>query len=249
MSEGMAGMVHANDVRIAEGMRTSSSLPTPRWHDRPGTGRSTTPSSQWHRDPGPTSPTSTSSSPGMNEPMGYCFPHFFVLPMYSSASSYRFRPARAGGDAHGDLVADALPRGQRAGQAPDGRSRGSATTRASRRSPPRTSRTCPASSGACTPRGFEYMRLAEAHRGAHLELHRLIDGFLAGPAHDQLVPALHTSTSTPSTAPSSTSSSDLAGAGVGGGQLVVMDGRPCLTCVVLKKRGGHRVEGARRLVG
>ena len=24
--------------------------------------------------------------------MAYCFPHFFVLPMYSSASSYRFRP-------------------------------------------------------------------------------------------------------------------------------------------------------------
>src|SRR3546814_10560515 len=24
--------------------------------------------------------------------MGYCFPHWFVLPMYSSASSYRFRP-------------------------------------------------------------------------------------------------------------------------------------------------------------
>ena len=24
--------------------------------------------------------------------MGYCFPHYFVLPMYSSASSYRFRP-------------------------------------------------------------------------------------------------------------------------------------------------------------
>ena len=40
-----------------------------------------------------TSPTSTSSRPqGTNEPMGYCFPHYFVLPMYSSASSYRFRP-------------------------------------------------------------------------------------------------------------------------------------------------------------
>ena len=29
---------------------------------------------------------------GLNEPMGYCFPHYFVLPMYSSAASYRFRP-------------------------------------------------------------------------------------------------------------------------------------------------------------
>ena len=28
----------------------------------------------------------------MNEPMVYGFPHYFVLPMYSSASSYRFRP-------------------------------------------------------------------------------------------------------------------------------------------------------------
>src|SRR5262249_24215813 len=29
---------------------------------------------------------------GLDEPMGYGFPHYFVLPMYSSASSYRFRP-------------------------------------------------------------------------------------------------------------------------------------------------------------
>src|SRR5690606_35827937 len=29
---------------------------------------------------------------GTNEPTGYSFPHVVVLPMYSSASSYRFRP-------------------------------------------------------------------------------------------------------------------------------------------------------------
>ena len=29
---------------------------------------------------------------GIDDTMWYCFPHFFVLPMYSSATSYRFRP-------------------------------------------------------------------------------------------------------------------------------------------------------------
>ena len=29
---------------------------------------------------------------GFNETFYHCVPHYFVLPMYSSASSYRFRP-------------------------------------------------------------------------------------------------------------------------------------------------------------
>ena len=48
---------------------------------------------RWHREGGSDIPDLNDlDARGLNEPMGYCFPHYFVLPMYSSASSYRFRP-------------------------------------------------------------------------------------------------------------------------------------------------------------
>ena len=59
MSEGMAGMVHANDVAVAEGRRTVALPETPKRPWRAGTGASTTP--WWPGTPraGRTCPTST----------------------------------------------------------------------------------------------------------------------------------------------------------------------------------------------
>jgi len=93
MSEGMAGMVHANDLRIAEGLRdielpADPELAMSTWY------RTLNDSVvDWHRAAGHDVPDLNELEVrGVNEPMGYCFPHYFVLPMYSSASSYRFRP-------------------------------------------------------------------------------------------------------------------------------------------------------------
>ncbi len=95
MSEGMAGMVHANDVRIAEGLRDIELPADPeRGAWRPGTARSTTPSSTWHREAGPRRPRpqrprgarASTSRWATASRTGSC------CPMYSSASSYRFRP-------------------------------------------------------------------------------------------------------------------------------------------------------------
>src|SRR3546814_13349287 len=48
---------------------------------------------EWHRSLGhPVPDLNQLVELGINEPLGYCFPRWFVLPMYSSASSYRFRP-------------------------------------------------------------------------------------------------------------------------------------------------------------
>ncbi len=93
MSEGMAGMVHADDVRIAETLRDvelpddpTQALST--WHRMLNDAVV-----EWHRSEGSDIPDLNGlEAAGLNEPMGYCFPHHFVLPMYSSASSYRFRP-------------------------------------------------------------------------------------------------------------------------------------------------------------
>ena len=93
MSDGMAGMVHASDVQIAEDMRgielsgdAAEQMAT--WHHHLNAAVV-----DWHRSRGSDIPDLNDlEAKGLNEPMGYGFPHFFVLPMYSSASSYRFRP-------------------------------------------------------------------------------------------------------------------------------------------------------------
>ncbi len=116
MSDGMAGMVHANDVQVAEGLRDIE-LP-----DDPAEA-----AALWqrtlndavvsrHRSAGAEIPDLNAlEAQGIGESMYYCFPHFFVLPMYSSASSYRFRPLGPEATLMEILVAHAFPGGQRAG--------------------------------------------------------------------------------------------------------------------------------------
>ena len=93
MSEGMAGMVHRSDVAVAEGLRGMELPDDPAraiaaWHRALNDAVV-----DWHRSQGSDMPDLNDlEARGLNEPMGYCFPHYFVLPMYSSASSYRFRP-------------------------------------------------------------------------------------------------------------------------------------------------------------
>lgn len=190
MSEGMAGMVHANDVRIAEEMHDID-LPAdpkeaiPKWH-RTLNEKVV----RWHRDRGSDIPDLNElEASGKNEPMAYCFPHFFVLPMYSSASSYRFRPlgpeetlmeiwslTRYPADEHREP-----PEPPEIWECDDPRTPPIPTEDFSNL--PRQQRGLHA-------RGFEYMRLSEKAEGHISNLHRTIDGFLARLSHDELRPAL-----------------------------------------------------------
>lgn len=191
MSEGMAGMVHANDVRIAEGLRDVE-LPAD-----PASARSTWERTlndavvRWYRGEGCDIPELNElGALGMNQPMGYCFPHFFVLPMYSSASSYRFRPL---GPEETLMEIWSLTR------FPEG------TTRA-RPSPPEVWEhddprvppiptqdfsNLPRQQRGLHARDFRYMRLSEGIEGGVANFERTVDGFLAGLPYEQLLPALH----------------------------------------------------------
>ena len=172
MSDGMDGMVHAERRAHRRGpARHRAARRRRRWRWRRGTARSTTRSCAGTGTRARDIPDLNElEAQGLNEPMGYCFPHFFVLPMYSSASSYRFRPLGPGGDADGDLVARA----------------GSPRATSRRRPTPPEVWECddprwppiPAQDFSNLPRqqqglhaqGFEYMRLSERARGPHLEL-------------------------------------------------------------------------------
>src|SRR4051794_512764 len=86
MSDGMAGMVHANDVRVAEGLRDVA-LPTePQLAMQTWNRTLNDAVVAWHRDQGHDVPDLNDlTEQGMNQEFFHCFPHYFVLPMYSSA--------------------------------------------------------------------------------------------------------------------------------------------------------------------
>jgi phenylpropionate dioxygenase-like ring-hydroxylating dioxygenase large terminal subunit len=190
MSEGMAGMVHANDVRVAEGLRdmelpADPKLAVPAWEHAINEAVV-----RWHRDAGSDIPDLNElEASRMNEPMGYCFPHYFVLPMYSSASSYRFRPL---GPEETLMEIWSLTR------FPEGHEPAAPTPPEpwecdDPRWPP-----IPAQDFSNLPRqqrglhakGFEYMRLSERAEGHLSNFERTIDGFLAGLPYEKLLPAL-----------------------------------------------------------
>jgi hypothetical protein len=125
----------------------------------------------------------------MNEPMGYAFPHYFVLPMYSSASSYRFRPL---GPEETLMEIWSMTRYAEGEESPRPQPP-EVWAHDDPRWPP-----IPAQDFSNLPRqqrglhtkGFEYMRLSERAEGHISNFHRTIDRYLAGRSHDEIAPAL-----------------------------------------------------------
>ena len=189
MSEGMAGMVHASDVRIAEDLDVA--LPDDQaaaiatW-DRTLNDAVT----GWHRDQGHDIPDLNGlEAAGLNEPMGYGFPNWFVLHMYSSASSYRFRPV---GPEETLMEIWSLTR------YPEGEERPRPVPPEpidcdDPRVPPIPAQdfsNLPRQQRGLHARGFEYLRLSEEIEGHVSNFERTLDGFLAGRPYDELLPAL-----------------------------------------------------------
>jgi phenylpropionate dioxygenase-like ring-hydroxylating dioxygenase large terminal subunit len=191
MSRGMAGMVHASDVKLAEQLArtiqlTGSAEEIRRTWDTQLNDKVTA----WHRKQGHDMPDINElEAAGMNQPMGYCFPHVFVLPMYSSASCYRFRPL---GPEETLMEIWSLTRFAPGAEpatppipewwAPD-----------DARWPPiprQDFANLPKQQRGLHARGFEYMRLSELGEGHISNLHRTIDGYLSGLPHKKLRKAL-----------------------------------------------------------
>jgi Rieske 2Fe-2S family protein len=145
---------------------------------------------RWHRAKGSDIPDLNDlEARGLNEPMGYCFPHYFVLPMYSSASSYRFRPL---GPEETLMEIWSLTRFPE-GQEPETPAPPELWECDDPRWPP-----IPAQDFSNLPRqqkglhakGFEYMRMSERVEGGISNFERTLDGFLAGLPYETLLPAL-----------------------------------------------------------
>jgi phenylpropionate dioxygenase-like ring-hydroxylating dioxygenase large terminal subunit len=190
MSEGMDGMVHANDVRIAEGIRDTE-LPSDASVAMEVWNRTLNDAVVgWHRDRGADIPDLNDlDARGINLTFFHCFPHYFVLPMYSSASAYRFRPL---GPEETLMEIWSLAR------FPEGEERSRPTAPEvwecdDPRWPPIPSQdfsNLPRQQRGLHAKGFEYMRLSSGLEGHISNFERVVDGYLAGRPHDQLLPAL-----------------------------------------------------------
>jgi hypothetical protein len=132
---------------------------------------------------------------GITDAIGFCFPHHFILPTYSSASSYRIRPLGPEETLFEIWSLTRTPADRSAGKptppqpmAPD-----------DPRWPP-----IPAQDFSNLPRqqkglhskGFEYMRLSDQIEGLISNFERVVDGFLAGLPYDTLVPAIQKTNTT-----------------------------------------------------
>ena len=126
---------------------------------------------------------------GLNEPMGYCFPHYFVLPMYSSASAYRFRPLGPEETLMEIWSLTRFPEGE-APTTPPIPDLWEHDDPRWPRIPAQDFSNIPRQQRGLHARSFEYMRLSEKNEGHISNYQRVIDGFLAGMPYDKLLPAL-----------------------------------------------------------
>jgi phenylpropionate dioxygenase-like ring-hydroxylating dioxygenase large terminal subunit len=192
LGEGMGGMAHTTDIRVAEGLvAIVEELPD----DFAGASKAWTTAlnaavTKWHHDRGAPCPDlNANAANGILGATTFCFPHFFMGPMLSSSASYRIRPIGPEECLFDLWSLTRYPKGEE----PPAPPRPEPIAPDDPRWPP-----IPAQDFSNIPRqqkglhagGFEYMRLSDRMEGMIGNYQRLIDGFLAGLSHELLVPAM-----------------------------------------------------------
>lgn len=190
MSEGMAGMCPATDVAVAESLRgidlSAEAKPAMATWNRTLNDAVV----GWHRDRDHDVPDLNAlDARGLNLTFFHAFPNFFVLPMYSGASSYRFRPL---GPEETLMEIWSLVRFP-AGEEPTSPPAPEWWAVDDPRWPPIPAQdfsNLPKQQKGLHARGFEYMRLSAGLEGHIANCHRVLDGFLAGLPSERLLPAV-----------------------------------------------------------
>jgi glycine betaine catabolism A len=191
LSVGMAGMTHAKDIAVAESLR-----------DTPLPSNLTEAAMAWRRTVNDAVVAAHRAQkmdiPDLNavdarghaSTVNFCFPHYFLLPTWGSASSYRIRPL---GPEECLFELWSLTRFPE-GTAPPPIKTPTPMEYNDPRWPP-----IPAQDFANLPkqqrglhtRGFDYMRLSKDVEGLISNYQQLIDGYLNGKPYDALLPAVH----------------------------------------------------------
>ena len=197
LSTGMAGMTHEVDVRIAEGLRDLELPADPAL--AMATWRRTLNDAVvrwWSANGVDIADLNELDRIGASAPIAFCFPNTFILPTYSSASAYRFRPL---GPEETLMEIWSLTR------FPDGVEGPGRPTPPTPKSPDDPTwppipgqdfRNIPKQHKGLHNRGIEFMRLAKNIEGLISNFERVVDGFLAGRSYEELVPAIQKTNTT-----------------------------------------------------
>jgi hypothetical protein len=191
LNEGMAGMTHAKDIRTAEAL-----LDAPLPQDM--LGAMTTFRKMLneavvadHRKQGmDIGDLNDVDRKNYATSVNFCFPHYFLLPTFGSASSYRIRPlgpeeclfelwslTRFPPGTEPPPIKTPTPMGPDDPRWPP--------------IPQQDFSNLPRQQRGLHTRGFEFMRLSNQMEGLISNYQRLIDGYLAGQGYDKLLPAAH----------------------------------------------------------
>jgi hypothetical protein len=189
LSEGMAGMTHAKDIAVAEGLRDTP-LPakladaTVTWRRKLNDAVVAEHQSKQMDIPD----LNTVDAKGYATAVNFCFPHYFLLPTYGSASSYRIRPlgpeeclfelwslTRFPEGVTPPLIKTPTPMEYNDPRWPP--------------IPTQDFSNLPRQQRGLHTKGFDHMRLSKDVEGLISNYHRLIDGYLQSRAYDELLPA------------------------------------------------------------
>jgi len=189
LSEGMAGMCHAKEVEIARGL-LDADLPEdatqglPMWYGL--VMQQITEQLQAKGEPVPDLCKVSQTHP-VNA-VEFLFPHFFLLPMFSSMSSYRIRPLGPEKCFFEIWSLTAFPKGEE----PEPVMEPTVLPYDSPEFPPiprQDYSNIPIQQAGLHAKGFEFMRLAKDFEGLISNYQRLIDGYLKGVPSDKLAKA------------------------------------------------------------
>jgi phenylpropionate dioxygenase-like ring-hydroxylating dioxygenase large terminal subunit len=197
LSVGMSGMTHEVDVRIAEGLRdlelpADLRLAAATWQRTLNDAVV-----KWWRANGHEIPDLNElDRMGLSAPIWYCFPHTFILPTYSSAAAYRFRPLSPEETLMEIWSLTRFPEGSGVRPRPV-----PPTPRAPDDPnwppiPGQDFSNIPKQQRGLHNRGFDHLRLADKIEGLVSNFERVVDGFLADLPYDKLLPAIRKTHST-----------------------------------------------------
>jgi glycine betaine catabolism A len=191
LSIGMAGMTHEIDLRIAEGLRDVELPADPQL--AAATWRSTLNDAvvRWWRANGhDIADLNGLDRAGLSAPIWYCFPHTFILPTYSSASAYRFRPLGPEETLMEIWSLTRFPEGTGARPRPMPPTPRAPDDPGWPPIPGQDFSNIPKQQRGLHNRGFEEMRLARGIEGLISNFERVVDLFLAGRPYDVVLPAI-----------------------------------------------------------
>jgi phenylpropionate dioxygenase-like ring-hydroxylating dioxygenase large terminal subunit len=187
LNEGMAGMIHAKEVEIAKDVAESADLPEDATVGVPMyfgmVMKEITERLQAKGEPVPDLLSVSQSDPLVA--VEFLFPHYFLLPIFSSMSAYRIRPLGPEKCLFELWSLTMYPKGEE----PEPVMEPTIIPFDSAQFPPiprQDYSNIPIQQRGLHAKGFEYMRLSKDVEGLVSNYHRIIDGYLAGAPQENL---------------------------------------------------------------